>query len=134
MHRSLGAIHSNQIQETIVPASLKREFAKCPQKRKKDLEKDEGAYSRRRKTWFEVAGVRVVTRLHEIFMVSPEEVHLYLRLPLDDSWGIPIVRSVQLGCLRILCLGRFPMNMRNPCMEETKVNCVVGNPTFWTKH
>src|SRR6266571_2523877 len=35
MHRSLGAIHSNQIQETIVPASLKREFAKRPQKRER---------------------------------------------------------------------------------------------------
>ena len=87
MHRSPGAIHSNQTQETIVPASLKRNSLNAPRK-EKDLRKDEGTYSRRRKTWFEVAGVRVVTRLHEIFMVSPEEVHFYLRLPLDDSWEI----------------------------------------------
>jgi len=72
MHRSPGAIHSNQTQETIVPASLKRNSLNAPRK-EKDLRKDEGTYSRRRKTWFEVAGVRVVTRLHEIFMVSPKE-------------------------------------------------------------
>ncbi len=72
MHRSPGAIHSNQTQETIVPASLKRNSLNAPRK-EKDLRKDEGTYSRMRKTWFEVAGVRVVTRLHEIFMVGPKE-------------------------------------------------------------
>src|SRR5712692_3829562 len=49
-----------------------------PAERKKTWGKDEGTCSRRRKTWFEVAGVRVVTRLHEIFMGSPEEGHVYL--------------------------------------------------------
>ena len=59
-----------------------------PAEKKKIWEKTKGHIRERRKTWFEVAGVRVVTRLREIFMVSHEEVHPYLRLPLDDSWGI----------------------------------------------
>jgi hypothetical protein len=105
-----------------------------PAERKKTWGKDEGTCSRRRKTWFEVAGVRVVTRLHEIFMGSPEEVHLYLRLPLDGQLGHGILSLCPIGFLRILWLGRFLMNMVNPCVEETMVNCVVGNPTFWTNH
>ena len=56
MHRSLGAIHSNQIQETIVPTSLKREFAKCPQKRKRS--------GKRRRDIF-AKGVRLGSRLPE---------------------------------------------------------------------
>src|SRR5712692_2377886 len=76
--------------------------------RKKTWGKDEGTCSRRRKTWFEVAGVRVVTRLHEIFMGSPEEVHLYLRLLLDDSWGMVFFRSVQLGSCAFSLAWSFP--------------------------
>jgi len=59
-----------------------------PAEKKKIWEQTKGHIRERRKTWFEVAGVRGVTRLHEIFMISPEEVHPYLRLPLDDSRGI----------------------------------------------
>jgi len=67
------------------------------------------------------------------FMVSPEEVHIYLRLPLDDSWDIVFYALFNWVSAHSLS-GRFLMNMRNPCMEETKVSWVVGNPTFWANH
>ncbi len=56
MHRSLGAIHSNQIQETIVPASLKREFAKRPAEKRKIWKKAKGHIRE---------GVRLGSRLPE---------------------------------------------------------------------
>ncbi len=55
MHRSPGAIHSNQTQETIVPASLKRNSLNAPRK-EKDLRKDEGTFRE---------GVRLGSRLPE---------------------------------------------------------------------
>ena len=55
MHRSPGAIHSNQTQETIVPASPKRNSLNAPRK-EKDLRKDEGTFRE---------GVRLGSRLPE---------------------------------------------------------------------